>query len=128
MHLADHLAGGDVEGGEQRSGAMPPVVVGLALDLARCHGQHRLAAVESLDLRLLVDAEHQGAVGGVEVETDTQMEGIGAYNTKGTAIWNNTVTDSDGADAIGLWNSSQDNGIGNNVNGFTVGPAGFAQI
>jgi len=58
----------------------------------------------------------------------TQMEGIGAYNTTGTAIWNDTVTGSDGADAIGLWNSSQDRVMGNNVNGFTVGPAGFAQI
>jgi len=51
-------------------GAVPSVVVGLALGLARPHGQQRLAAVEGLDLRLLVDAEHQGAVGGVEVETD----------------------------------------------------------
>jgi hypothetical protein len=59
---------------------------------------------------------------------NTQMEGIGAYNTTGTAIWNNTVTGSNGADAIGLWNSNQDRVIGNNVNGFTVGPAGYAQI
>ena len=128
MQLADDLAGGDVEGGEQRGGAVPSVVVGLALGLARPHGQQRLAAVEGLDLRLLVDAEHQGAVGGVEVETDTQMEGICAYNTKGTAIWNNTVTGSNGADAIGLWNSSRDSVIGNKVNGFTVGPTGYAQI
>jgi hypothetical protein len=56
------------------------------------------------------------------------MEGIGAYNTKGTAIWNNTVTGSDGTDAIGLWNSSQDTVIGNNVSGFTVDPTGYAQI
>jgi hypothetical protein len=34
MHLADYLAGGDVEGGEQRGGAVPPVVVGLSLGLA----------------------------------------------------------------------------------------------
>jgi hypothetical protein len=56
------------------------------------------------------------------------MEGICAYNTKGTAIWNNTVTGSNGADAIGLWNSSRDSVIGNKVNGFTVGPTGYAQI
>jgi hypothetical protein len=56
------------------------------------------------------------------------MEGIGAYNTKGTAIFNNTVTGSDGADAIGLWNSSLGTVIGNNVSGFTVDPTGFAQI
>jgi hypothetical protein len=56
------------------------------------------------------------------------MEGIGAYNTEGTAIWNNTITGSNGADAIGLWNSSHDSVIGNNVNGFTVDPSGYAQI
>lgn len=59
---------------------------------------------------------------------NTLMEGIGAYNTKGTEIWNNTVTGSNGTDAIGLWNSSQDTVIGNNVNGFTVDPTGYAQI
>ena len=59
---------------------------------------------------------------------NTLMEGIGAYNTKGTVIWNNTVTGSNGTDAIGLWNSSQDTVIGNNVSGFSVDPTGYAQI
>jgi hypothetical protein len=58
----------------------------------------------------------------------TLSEGIGVYNTKGTAVWNNTVTGSDGYDGIGLWNSSQDTVIGNNVSGFTVDPTGYAQI
>jgi hypothetical protein len=59
----------------------------------------------------------------------TLSEGIGVYNTKGTAVWNNTVTGSDGYDGVGLWSSSQDTVIGNNVSGFTVDPTvGFAQV
>jgi hypothetical protein len=56
------------------------------------------------------------------------MEGIGTYNTNGTTIWNNTVTGSDGNDAIGLWNSSYDAVIGNNVSGFTIDSTGYSQI
>ena len=49
---------------------MAGVVVGVPLDLARSHRQHRLGPVERLDLGLLVDAEHDGTVGRVEVEAD----------------------------------------------------------
>lgn len=59
---------------------------------------------------------------------DSLSEGIGVYNTKGTAIWNNSVTGSDGTDAIGLWSSTQDTVINNNVSAFTVDSTGFAQI
>lgn len=60
---------------------------------------------------------------------DILSEGIGVYNTKGTAVWNNSVTGSDGFDAIGLWNSSLDTVMNNNVSGFTVdGTVGRAQI
>jgi hypothetical protein len=59
---------------------------------------------------------------------NTLMEGIGAYNTKGTAIWNNNVTGTDGNDGIGLWSSTLSTVIGNNVSGFTVDPTGYAQI
>jgi hypothetical protein len=56
-------------------------------------------------------------------------EGIGVYNTKGTAVWNNTVTGSDELDGIGLWSSSLDTVVGNNVSGVTVDSSlGFAQI
>jgi len=59
---------------------------------------------------------------------NTLMEGIGAYNTKGTVILNNSVKGSNGTDAIGLWNSSRDTVIGNNVSGFSVDPTGYAQV
>ena len=38
--LPDHGAGGDIEGGEQRDGAMAEVVVGDALDVAESLGQN----------------------------------------------------------------------------------------
>jgi hypothetical protein len=67
---ADDLAGGDVQNGEQRGRAMTPVVMAAPLDLTRPHRQQRLGAVERLDLRLFIDAEHEGAVGRVDVEPD----------------------------------------------------------
>ena len=48
--------------------AVALVVMAAPLDLPRPHRQQRLNAVERLDLRLFVDAQHQGAVGWVEVE------------------------------------------------------------
>ncbi|MGO9864820.1 MAG: hypothetical protein ACLPLR_14500 [Terriglobales bacterium] len=60
---------------------------------------------------------------------DTLSEGIGVYNTKGTAVWNNSVTGSDGTDGIGLWSTTLDAVANNNVSGFTVdNTAGLAQI
>jgi len=56
-------------------------------------------------------------------------EGIGVYYTKGTAVWNNSVTGSDGTDGIGLWSTSFDAVANNNVSGFTVdSTSGLAQI
>ena len=60
---------------------------------------------------------------------DALSEGIGVYNTKGTALWNNTVTGSDGTDGIGLWSTTLDAVANNNVKGFTVdSTSGLAQI
>ena len=63
----------------------------------------------------------------IEVQNNL-MEGIGSYNTKGVAIWNNSVIGSDGYDGIGLWNATQNTVIGNNVSAFTVDSTGYAQI
>ena len=54
--LANNVPGSDVEGGEQRGHAVTLVVVAAARRLAWTHGQHGLATVQRLDLRLLVDA------------------------------------------------------------------------
>jgi hypothetical protein len=55
-------------------------------------------------------------------------DGIDAFYTKGTVIWNNIISGS-GYDAVGLRGSTQSAVIGNDVNGFTPDPAvGLAQI
>ena len=59
---ADHRAGGDVQRREERGGAVPGVVVGAPLRLARPHRQQRLGAVERLDLLgWMAPSRHRGA-------------------------------------------------------------------
>jgi hypothetical protein len=70
LALADHLTGGHVQGGEQRGGAVADVVMGDALDVTEAHGQQRLSPVQGLDLRLLVDSEHQRLVRWIQIEAD----------------------------------------------------------
>jgi len=82
LERSDDLAARHVERGEQGRGAVAHVVVGPALGGARQHRQDRLEAVECLDLGLLVDAEHDGAFGGIEVQADdvtdlVDEEGVG---------------------------------------------------
>ena len=63
----------------------------------------------------------------IEVQ-DIGQGGISPYNTKGTAIWNNTITGT-GADAIGLWGATLSTVIHNDVSDFTADPIlGLAQI
>ena len=68
--FADDLASLHVECGEQRRRAMALVIVDAPLDLARAHRQHRLGAVERLDLALLVDARRRRTLGRIEIEAD----------------------------------------------------------
>jgi hypothetical protein len=63
--LGEHGAGGDVEGGKQRRGAVAHIIVGDAFDIAEPHRQHRLGAIERLNLALLVDRQHHGMVGRI---------------------------------------------------------------
>src|SRR5215203_5480473 len=53
-------AGRDFEGGEQGRGAVPHVVVGGALGQPRADRQDRRGPVQRLDLRLLINTEHDG--------------------------------------------------------------------
>src|SRR5215210_3530223 len=64
------LAGGGVEGGEESGGAVALVVVGHGARPALLDGKAGLGAVQGLDLALLVDAEHHGTLGRIEVEPD----------------------------------------------------------
>jgi hypothetical protein len=62
--LTDDPACCDVGGGKQRCGAMALVVMTAARRLTGPHGEQRL------DLRLLVDTEHDGTLGRSHVEAD----------------------------------------------------------
>ena len=52
--LADDPSGRNVEGGEQRCGAVPFVIMAPSGRLAGTHRQHRLTAVQRLDLGFLI--------------------------------------------------------------------------
>jgi hypothetical protein len=62
------LPGGHLQGGEQRSGAVPDVVMGLLLGDPGPQRQHRRCPFQGLDLGLLINVQHDGLVGRVEVE------------------------------------------------------------
>jgi hypothetical protein len=64
------LPGLHIERGEQRQRAMALVVVAAPFGLSGPHRQQRLRPVERLDLALLVDAQHYGAIRRIEVEPD----------------------------------------------------------
>ena len=43
---------------------MAHIVVGAPSRATRLHGQHRLGAIQRLDLGFLIDTEHDGVLGG----------------------------------------------------------------
>ena len=63
-------AGSDFEGGEQGRGAMTDVVVGGALRQPRADRQDRRGPVQRLDLRLLINTEHDGLLRRVQIQPD----------------------------------------------------------
>ena len=48
---------------------MAVIIVGHAFDVAQPHRQHRLGALQRLDLALLVDTQHQRLVRRIEVQS-----------------------------------------------------------
>ena len=66
----DDLAGGHLERGEQRGGAVADVVVGGLLRQPGPHRQDRRGPLQGLDLRFLVDAEHHGVLRRVQIQPD----------------------------------------------------------
>ena len=62
----DHFAGRDIEGREERRRPVALVIMTAPLRLTGPHGQQRLAAIQGLDLALLVDAEDQARSGGAK--------------------------------------------------------------
>jgi hypothetical protein len=83
LALAEDFPGVHVERGEQIGGAVPHVVVRLLRRLAKVEGQRRLGSVQRLDLRLLVDAEHDGATRRVQVQADYVGDFLGERGIPG---------------------------------------------
>jgi len=66
---ADDFTGGRVQSREQRGGAVTLVVMGPAFRLSRSHRKQGLGAIQCLDLRLLIDTEHDGPLRRVQIQT-----------------------------------------------------------
>ena len=77
LHAApDDFAFEHVEGGEQRGGAVAFVIMGHGGDTPLLQGQARLGAVERLDLAILVDREHDGMLGRIDIKPDHVMQPV----------------------------------------------------
>jgi hypothetical protein len=75
MAMTLHVAAGDravedVEGGEQRRGAVPLVIVCHGSEPALLQRQAWLGAIEGLNLALLVDRQHDGMGRRINIESD----------------------------------------------------------
>jgi hypothetical protein len=88
-----HGAGRHLERREQAGGAVAAVVVGMALDLSRSQRQLGLGVVEGLDLGLLVDTQHDGALGRGQVQAD-DVGDLGHQRRVGAVL--------EGLDPVGL--------------------------
>jgi hypothetical protein len=68
--LGEDLARSDVQRREQRGRSVSDVFVRNPFDTAQTEWQDRLGTIESLDLTLLADAQHDGVIRGIEIEAD----------------------------------------------------------
>src|SRR6266705_303965 len=96
----------DIERGEQRRRAVTDVVVSLTSRESGAHGQRGLRTVESLDLTLLVNAQHQGLVRRVQVQPDHIAQlphevGVAAQLERLRSVWLQTVSFPDAVDRGG---------------------------
>ena len=71
---ADDAAVENVEGGEQRGGAVTLVIMGHGAALAGLQWQTGLGAIERLDLTLLVNGHHDSVCGRVHVKSDDILD------------------------------------------------------
>ena len=67
-HLCDHLPGGDIERRLEVGGAVADGDVGSSARHPRHQRQHRRGAIERLDLRLLIDAEHDSGLRRIQIQ------------------------------------------------------------
>jgi hypothetical protein len=83
--FADDGSGVDIAGGKERGRPVPLIVMSAPFGLPWSHWQQRLGAIGRLDLRFLIDAEHERVVRRVEIAhlvneegTCRQLEGFAA--------------------------------------------------
>src|SRR5271170_3970203 len=79
----DHFSIQSVESGKQRRRAIALIIVGHRTSAATLQRQARLRAVESLNLTLLVAAQHQGVLGWIEIETYDRLQLFGEVRIGG---------------------------------------------
>ena len=77
LALRHNLAGGDVQGGKQRRGAVPEVIVGYPFHVSQPHGQKRLGTFQRLRLALLVDTKHDRRIRRVQIQSDNVVHFLG---------------------------------------------------
>src|SRR5579863_6356952 len=70
LALTHHGSGDGVEGRKQCGRAVSQVVVRYPFDVTEPQGQHRLGALQRLNLALLIDTQYQGFVGWVQIQSD----------------------------------------------------------
>ena len=63
VHLTNNTAALHIERGEQRGRTVADVVMGPPFHLARAQGENGLGAVQRLNLRLLIDRQHERTIG-----------------------------------------------------------------
>lgn len=68
--LRQHRAIDDVGCREQRGRAVPHIIVCHPLDITESERRDRLGPLQRLDLRFLIDAEHDRMIGRIEIETE----------------------------------------------------------
>lgn len=68
LAVGEYVAAEDIEGRKERSRAMALVVVRDSLGITQPQRKHRLGALQGLGLALLIDTQHQGVLGRVQVK------------------------------------------------------------
>lgn len=66
--VSDHFAVQNIQGGEERRGAMAFIVVGESAATAGLHRQSRLGSIQRLDLTLFIHAQNERLLGRIQVE------------------------------------------------------------
>jgi len=67
---SDNRAIQHVQGGKKTSRSVPFVVMRHRSAASLFHGQSRLSSIQGLDLRFFVDAQNQGFIRGIQIESD----------------------------------------------------------